>query len=191
MGVNQLNEKLSKIQNSSMKSSQVLGQMGVEGSKKLSQVHTSLANHVAKNMQLAAANVMTAKSPAEVWNAVKGDGGAPFIEGWKDYQKSFKAAVDEYMGEFMAANEELHNNFKDGVNELFRVTFQNAPDGMEAFIKPYQSAFNIAIQGADQAHELAKNYIEHLEVNLSGSDILKRSTGGDSSKSHSKTSNSK
>lgn len=176
MGINQLNEKLEKIQSSNMKSSKALSEMTVEGAKKLTQVHASLANHVAKNMQLAAANLMTAKSPEEAWNVIKGDGGAPFIEGWQEYQKSVVSTIERYLEDYSEANEEIYEHTKGGVNEFFKLACQNAPDGMDVLIKPYQSAINVALEGADQMHVLLKNYVHNLESSIAGGGIFGRMT---------------
>lgn len=172
MDINQLNQKLENIQSSNMKSSKALSEMTVEGAKKLTQVHASLANHVAKNMQLAAANLITAKSPQEAWNVMKGDGGTPFIEGWQQYQKSIAGTIEHYFEDFSEAHEEIYEHTKDGINEVFKLTCQNAPDGMDVLIRPYQSAVNIVLEGADQVHALTKSYIHNLESNFSGGGIL-------------------
>lgn len=172
MNAKKLNEKLEKVQSSVMKRSNVLSEMTVEGAKNLTQVHTSLANHAAKNMQLAAINLMTAKTPSEVWGAIKGDGGTPFIEGWQQYQHSIAETIDRYVEECSEANEEIYKNSKDSVNEFFNLVYQNTPDGTDALVKPYHSAVNVALEGVDQMNSLIKSYIHSLENSLSGGGIF-------------------
>lgn len=167
MGVNQLGEKFNKMHHSSMKSTQVLGKMAAEGAKNVSQAHTSLANHVAKNMQMAAANMMTAKSPEEIWAAMKGNGSAPFSEELKAYQESMRKALNDYAHEFSEVNDELFEHAKDGLDEFFKVACQNAPDGTEVLIKPYQSAFNACFEGMQKIQQLMTGYLDNIEGGMS------------------------
>jgi hypothetical protein len=53
---------------------------------------------------------------------------------------------------------------------------QNAPDGMDTLIKPYQSAINLSLEGADQMHVLTKNFIHNLENSFAGGGIFGKMT---------------
>ena len=172
MNANKLNEKLEKVQSSAMKSANSINEITIEGAKKINQVHNSLANHVAKNIQLATINLMTAKSPRDILGAVRGDGGTPFIEGLQHYQQSLKDTFDHCIDDYLEANDEIYNHSKGVVNEFFNIACQNAPDGMDALIKPYQSAVNISLEGVDQIHALARNYMHNLENSFAGGGIF-------------------
>lgn len=184
MGVNQLGEKFNKIHHSSLRSTQAFNKMATEGAKNISQAHTVLANHVAKNLQMTAANVMTAKSPEEVWNAMKGNGGTPFPEEMKIYHESLQKAFNHYTHELTEVNNELFESTKDGFNEFFKVSCQNAPDGTEAFIKPYQSAFNACFDGMQKIQQLITGYLDNIEDGI-GQFNQKPCTPSRSRKSHS------
>lgn len=176
MSAKQLSDSFEKIQSSGMKSSKVLSEMTAEGAKKISQVHANLANHVAKNMQVAAVNLMTAKTPAEALASFRGDGIAPFIEGWHQYQQSITSTVEHYMKDYSETNEEVYEHARAGLNEFFKLACQNAPDGMDTLIKPYQAAINISLEGADQMHVLTKNFIQNLENSFAGGGIFGKMT---------------
>jgi hypothetical protein len=176
MNAKQLSDSFEKIQSSGMKSSKVLSEMTTEGAKKISQVHANLANHVAKNMQMAAVNLMSAKTPAEAFASFKGDGSTPFIEGWHQYQQTIASTVEHYMKDYSEANEEVYEHARAGVIEFFKLACQNAPDGMDTLIKPYQSAINLSLEGADQMHVLAKNFIHNLENSFAGGGIFGKMT---------------
>lgn len=186
MGANQLNEKLGKVQSSSMKSSKAISEMTVEGVKKITEVHASLANHVAKNMQIAATNLMMAKSPAEAFVVMKGDGSSPFIEEWQQYQQSMTSTIKHYLEGYLDANDEVYIHTKDSVGEFFKLACQNAPDGMDALIKPYQSAINVALEVTDQVHALTKSYMHNLEDSIAGGGIFGKMTDLIPSASHRK-----
>jgi hypothetical protein len=156
---NQLSEKFKKIHDSSMRGTQALGKLVANGTKNLSQVHTSLANHVAKNMQIASVNMMKAKSPEQFWTAIKENGSTPFTEEFNAYQQSMKKMLNDYVKEFSELNEELFEHTKEGFNECFKVASQNAPDGTQVMIQPYQSALNACFDGMQKMQELMK---EHL-----------------------------
>lgn len=167
MGVNQLGEKFNKIHHSNMKSTQSLGKIASEGAKKISQAHTSLANHVVKNMQMAAANVMTAKSPEEVLAVMKGNGSAPFSDEFKTYQESMRKVIKDYAHEFSEVNDELFENVKEGLDAYFKMACQNAPDGTEVLIKPYQSAFNSCFESMQKMQQLMTSYLDNIEGGIS------------------------
>ena len=169
MGANQLGEKFNKIHHSNMKSTQALGKIAAEGVKNLSQTHASLANHVAKNMQMAIANVMTAKSPEEVWTAMKGNGSTPFSDEFNAYQESMRKVINNYTHEFSEVNDELFENAKEGLDAFFKVACQNAPDGTDVLIKPYQSAFNSCFEGMQKMQQLMTGYLDNIEGGISQS----------------------
>jgi hypothetical protein len=169
MGANQLGEKFNKIHYLSMKSTQALGKIATEGVKNLSQTLASLANHVAKNIQMAAANVMTAKSPEEVWTAMKGNGSAPFSDKFKAHQESMRKVINDYAHEFSEVNDDLFENVKEGLDAFFKMACQNAPDGTEVLIKPYQSAFNSCFDSMQKIQQLMTGYLDNLEGGISQS----------------------
>lgn len=176
MGANQLNEKLGKVQSSSMKSSKAISEMTVEGIKKITEIHGSLANHVARNMQIAATNLVVAKTPAEAFIVMKGDGGTPFIEEWHQYQQSMNSTIKNYLDGCLEVNDEVYIHTKESVNEFFKLACQNAPDGMDALIKPFQSAINVALEGAEQVQALTKNYMHNLEDGIVGGGVFGKIT---------------
>jgi hypothetical protein len=167
MGINQLGEKFNKIHNSSLKSTQVLGKMASESARNISQTHASVANHVAKNLQMTAANLMTSKSPEEIWKIMNGSGSTPFLEEMKVYQESLQKSLNDYLHEFSEVNDELFEDAKDGLDEFFKVACQNAPDGPEAFIRPCQSAFNACFDGMQKMQQLMTGYLDSIGGGMS------------------------
>lgn len=163
MKENQLGENLNKIHHSSIKNSQALGKLASESVANLSKAHSSLGNHVAKNMQLAAVNMMTAKSLEEMWVAMKGNGNAPLPQEYLAYQESMRKTFNNYFHQFSEANNELFEDAKIKGNEFFRVISQNAPDGLDALIKPYQTAFNIGFEEMKKIQEMTKSYIGNFD----------------------------
>jgi hypothetical protein len=162
MGINQLSEKFNKIHESGMKGTQALGKLVANGANNLSQAHSSLANHVAKNVQMASVNMLTAKSPEQFWTAIKGNGGTPFTEEFNAYQQSMKKMLNDYAHEFSELNDGLFEHTKEGFNEFFKVACQNAPDGTEVFIQPYQSALNVCFDGMKKMQELMKENVDRV-----------------------------
>lgn len=167
MGVDQLGEKFNQIHHSSIKSAQVIGKIAAEGVKNLSQAHTTLANHVAKNIQMTAANMMTAKNPEDIWAAMKGNGSVLFSEELRSYQESIQKALNDYTHEFSEVNDDLFEDAKDGLSEFFKLACQNAPDGAKAFIQPYQSACNACFEGAQKMQHLMKECLDNVEGSIS------------------------
>jgi hypothetical protein len=45
---------------------------------------------------------------------------------------------------------------------------------MDMLIKPYQSAINLSLGGADQMHVLTKIFINNLEISFSGGGISEK-----------------
>jgi hypothetical protein len=163
MGVNPLGEKFNKIHHSNMKSTQSLGKIAAEGAKSLSKAHASLANHVIKNMQMAATNVMTAKSPEEVLAVMKGNGSTPFSDEFNAYQESMRKVINDYAHEFSEVNDDLFENAREGLDAFFKMACQNTPDGIEALIKPYQVAFNSCFESIQKMQQLMPAYLDNLE----------------------------
>ena len=162
MDVNQLGEEFSKIHHSSLKSSQIFGKLATENAKKISQAQASLANHVAKNIQMSAVSVMAAKSPDDVLAAMKGNGSASLSEEIKIYQESLWKALDDCTHQFSQVNDEVFEHAKDGLDGLFKVACQNSPDGTEAFIKPYQAACNGCFEGLQKMQQLMTGYLHNI-----------------------------
>ena len=162
MEINQLSEKFNKIHDSSMKGTQALGKLVANGANNLSQAHTSLANHVAKNVQIASVNMMNAKTPEQFWAAMNGNGSSPFAEEFKAHQQSMRKILNDYIQEFSELNDDLFEHTKESLNEFFKVACQNAPDGTEVFIQPYQSALNAYFDGMQKMQELMKGHLDRV-----------------------------
>ena len=162
MEMNQLNEKFNKIHDSSMKGAQALGKLVANGANNLSQAHTSLANHVTKNVQIASVNMMNAKTPEQFWAAMNGNGNSPFVEEFKAHQQSMRKILNDYIQEFSELNDDLFEHTKESLNEFFKVACQNAPDGTKVFIQPYQSALNAYFDGMQKMQELMKGHLDRV-----------------------------
>ena len=65
---NKIHEHFSKVQSGTVKASQGLAKSVGESAKRLSKAHASMANNVAKNMQLKSVELFSSKSPSDMAN---------------------------------------------------------------------------------------------------------------------------
>ncbi len=64
-------------------------------------------------------------------------------------------------------NDELFENVKEGLDAYFKMACQNAPDGTEVLIKPYQSAFNSCFESMQKMQQLMTSYLDNIEGGIS------------------------
>lgn len=166
MGTNQFGEKLNQFQNTSLRNGQMFGKMNAEVTKKLSEINSSLVNQMAKNIQTSAVELMNSKKIGNPWNAMKLNGNGSFIEELENYQQHLSDAMNEYLEEFTSANEHLLSDSRAACNELIQLTCQNAPDGIDTFIKPYQTMMGSWFEGAAIVNGLSKSYLDNLKKGL-------------------------
>ena len=166
MNTKNLNERLNKINQPMIKGSQIIGKMTVDSAKRMADVQVNLANHMTKNIQVAATNMFAAKSPRDLMSAVKVDGGSHLLQEWQDYQASVQRAMDVYIKEFAQINEEIYECTKDGLNEFIEEVTANSPDGLGMVIKPYQSILNTTLAGMEQFQAFSRNYMEGIDKTI-------------------------
>lgn len=166
MGTNQFGEKLNQFQNTSLRNGQMLGKINAEVTKKLSEINSSLVNQVAKNMQSSAVELINSKKVGNPWSMMKLNGNGSFIQELENYQEHLGDAMNEYFEEFASANERLLNDSRSACNEFIQLSCQNAPDGMDTFIKPYQAMMSSWFEGATIVNGLSKSYLDNIKKGL-------------------------
>lgn len=170
MGTIPFGEKLNQFQNTSIRNGQMFGKINAEVTKKLSELNSSLVNHVAKDMQMSAVEFMNSKKIGNPWNMMKLNGGGSFLQELDNYQHHLNNAMNEYFEEFACANAELLEDSRAACNEFIELSCKNAPDGMDTFIKPYQNVVSTWFEGAAIVNGLSKSYLDNLKKGISSNE---------------------
>lgn len=168
MGINQFGEKLNQFKNTSIRNGQMLSKINTDVTKKLSELNSSLVNHVAKDIQISAVDLMNSKKLSNPLSIMKLNGNESFVKEFENYQQHLNDAINDYFEEFASANEQLLEDSRDAYNEFVQLTCQNVPDGMDTFIKPYQTIMGSWFESAAIVNGLSKSYLENVKKGLSG-----------------------
>jgi len=136
----------------------------------ISELNSSLVNQVAKNMQSSAVELMNSRKIGNPWSVMKLNGNGSFIEEFENYQHHLSDAMNEYFEEFASANEQLLEDSHAAYNEFVQLSCQNAPDGMDAFIKPYQTIMGSWFEGAAIVNGLSKSYFDNVMKGLAANE---------------------
>ena len=163
MREHQIHERLSKIQSSTVKATQGIVKSAGESAKKLSSAHTLIANNVAKNIQLKSVELLSSKSPADVASLFDYEKSSELIQDMAKYHKELHTALNEFSQAISESTQEMLQNTKIGIDEVFNVICSNAPNGTDVLIRPYQSALHSVWQGIEQVNSHMQNLLKALD----------------------------
>jgi hypothetical protein len=163
---NNLNERLTRIQNITMKASQDLIKSVGVNYKRLSDANSMLANNIAKKAQLKSVEMLAIKTPEELSTLFHLDNSNEFMHEMINYQGEVKKIMKETSQEMTDSMHKIYEDAKNGLDEMFNVICANAPNGSDVLIRPHQSAFQSFFRGIKQLNEYSENIFESLE-NLS------------------------
>ncbi len=164
MTQNQYNEKIAKIQNTTIKATQDLSKKAGESAKKISLAHSSLTHSVVKNLQKKSIEILAIKSPVAIVDLLNNESSNELMKEMNEYQNELKNIFKKYTQDMSEYSDELLMQTKTGIDEWFNTTIANVPNGNGIFIKPYQSVINATLLGLEQVVNLSKNINNSMEL---------------------------
>lgn len=163
MHENKIHEHFSKVQSGTVKASQGLAKSVGESAKRLSKAHASMANNVAKNMQLKSVELFSSKSPSDMANLFDYEKSSQLMQDMAEYHQELHSALSDFSQEISESTQEMLQNTKSGVDDMFNAICSNAPNGTDVLIRQYQSAFHGMWQGFEQVNSHMQSLFNTLD----------------------------
>lgn len=163
MRENKISEKLTKIQSETIEASKGLAKAAGEGARRLSKVHASMANNVVKNIQLKSVEFFSSKSPDDMANLFDYEKSSQLMQEMAEYHKELHSVLSDFLQEISELTQEMFQNTKSEVDDMFNTICSNAPNGTDVLIRQYQSTFDGIWKGFEQSTSHVQSLFSTLD----------------------------
>jgi hypothetical protein len=150
----------------SVESVRALGQNVLENAQELAEINYEAAQQAVANAQAKAAELLKGKDAKAALDLLQSPEVQEAVAELADYQKRVAAVLRRGKEELVEAVEAAIDQSQDDLKSFIAAASSKAPEGSEAYVSAFTSAFNTAMQNFEQARSSTQEAFTNFEKSV-------------------------